>query len=145
FEKMAEISGDARWAAVVIAEVVKSLRRKNYHTSKLTDEKLVELARLYRDKRFYREGTVDILKTVCKNNHKISEVIDEVIFKVPSEEFEIIADELIYDEKGPEEPEKRIRYFMGLTMRKYRGAIPGKLLFDKISAREKNKSQVHKD
>ena len=91
-----------------------------------------ELAKLYNEKKFYCDGTNDILKAICKNGYKAGMAIDKVIFRITGEEIELIADELIYEDNGPTDPHKRYRYRMGLAMRKYRGAIPGKLLREKI-------------
>jgi Glu-tRNA(Gln) amidotransferase subunit E-like FAD-binding protein len=136
FENMAEISGDAVWAARLVAETIKFLKRKGHDINRITDDVLIELATLYKAKRFYREGTNDILRSVCRNGLTVENAIEETIFKVPAEETELIADELIYDDDGPANPEKRRRYHMGMAMRKYRGAIPGKTLWEKISSRK---------
>jgi glutamyl-tRNA(Gln) amidotransferase subunit E len=133
FRRMAEISGDIRWAAVVVAEKIKHLWRKGFETSNITDERLLDLARFYGEKRFYREGTLDILKDICRNGSCIADAIEETIFKIPKDEFEIMADEIINDNNSPRDPEKRFHFQMGQVMRKYRGAVSGKLLWDKIT------------
>ena len=134
FEEMAKSSGDPKWAAIVIAETLKYLKRRGFDTENLTDNRLRELASLYGAKEFYREGTIDILKEICKKDKKVRGAIDDIIFKVPPEEAADIGAELDeYRTDLPSDPLKRKKYWMGLLMRKYRGAIPGKLIWKRIS------------
>jgi len=142
FQKMVEISGDIRWAARLVAETIKHLQRRGFETANLTDKRLLDLAESYREKEFYREGTLDILKVICKRNRKVSEAIDEIIFKITDEEAELIFEDLSDTANLPADPFKQKRYLMGQVMRKYRGAIPGKRLWDKVSAMTSRKDKA---
>ena len=133
FQKIAEISGDSKWAARTIAETLKFLKRRGYSVSNLRDEHFMELAQFYREKRFYQEGTTDLIKMICQNGYRVKNTVEETISKIPIEEIDLIASELIKNCEGPLEINKRNRYLMGIAMRKYRGSIPGKLLWQKIS------------
>jgi glutamyl-tRNA(Gln) amidotransferase subunit E len=133
FQVVAEVSGDPKWAARTIAETLKFLKRKGYDISQLEDEDFVELAKLLRERRFYREGTAEIIKVMCQNGYTAKNAVEKRISKIPFEEIDLLVAELIKNNDASLDLDKRRRFLMGLVMRKYRGAIPGEFLWHKIS------------
>ncbi len=133
FQVVAEMSGDPKWAARTIAETLKFLKRKGYDISHLKDEDFFELAKLLRERRFYREGTPEIIKVMCQNGYTAKNAVEKRISKIPFEEIDLLVAELIKNNDTSLDLDKRRRFLMGLVMRKYRGAIPGEFLWHKIS------------
>ncbi len=133
FQVAAEVSGDPKWAARTIAETLKFLKRRGYDISNLKDEDFFEMARLLRERRFYREGTAEIIKVMCQNGCRTKDAVEKRISRILHEEIDLTVAELIKNNDTSLDVDKRRRFLMGLVMRKYRGAIPGELLWHKIS------------
>lgn len=133
FEKVEKISGDSKWAARTIAETLKFLKRRGYDVSNLKEEHLIELAEFYRERRFYQEGTVDLIKRICQNGYRVKKAVEEAISRIPCEEIDLLVSELFKNYRGSQKANKRSRHLMGMAMRQYRGAIPGRVLWQKIS------------
>jgi glutamyl-tRNA(Gln) amidotransferase subunit E len=133
FQVMAEISNDPKWAARTIAETLKFLKRRGYDVSNLKDEDFLMMAELIRERRFYREGTIEIMKMMCQSGCGVKEAVEKRIPKILHEEIDLMVAELVKNNDTFLDVDKRRQFLMGLVMRKYRGAIRGELLWTKIS------------
>ncbi|MBD3234054.1 MAG: Glu-tRNA(Gln) amidotransferase subunit GatE [candidate division Zixibacteria bacterium] len=134
FLRMAGISGNPKWAAQVIVEYFTYLHRRDFGAINLSDDRLLILAQLFGDGIFHRESTLDILKAICVKDYDPQEAIDEIVPAVSEEQLDSILSEIITIENQLRDPEKRERFLMGEAMRRLRGAIPGKLIREKLSA-----------
>lgn len=134
FLRMAGISGSPKWAAQVIVEYFTCLHRRDYSTINLSDGRLLILAQLFGDGAFHRESTLDILKIICQKDYDPQKAIDEAVPAVGEEEIDSILSDIIVIRNQPSDPQKRQRFLMGKAMQRLRGAIPGKLIREKLSA-----------
>lgn len=115
-------------AAVVVGQMMKHLQRKGFPVSRLEDETLFDLLRLYSRGEFAREAFPDILKAMSIDGQSPQEAIQQLGLSQLDEEDirEIVAGTVrIYRGLKPRDPDKKFRHLMGVLMAGLRGRVPG--------------------
>lgn len=133
FETMAAESGNPVWAAVTVAETLTALRRSGRTVERLTDGRLVALARAIREKRLHREGAIPVLRRVCEIDREPGEIVDALIASSSGGGPDFAADEL-RRVKGLADRRDALNHLMGLTMKRHRGLIDGGGLWKRLSS-----------
>lgn len=129
-------------AAVVVSQLMKHLQRKGFPVSRLTDEALFDLLRLYSRGEFAREAFPDILKMMSIDGKRPQEAIQQLgLAQLDDEDTgEIVAVVVkIYRDLEPRDPDKKFRHLMGVLMAGLRGRVPGEqvaLVLGKAMARK---------
>ncbi|MBN2408561.1 MAG: Glu-tRNA(Gln) amidotransferase subunit GatE [Candidatus Aminicenantes bacterium] len=115
-------------AAVLLSQVLKSLKRKGFPVSTLGDEEILDLLALYGRGKFAREAFPDILKRMSMERRPPGEILAELNL-VPLREEDVR--EIVRIVEGvernldPQDPGKKFRYLMGVLMAELRGRFPG--------------------
>jgi len=115
-------------AAVVLSQTLKSLERKGFPASRLTDEALLELLRRFTGGDFAREGFPDILKLMSIEGWQPGEAIARLgLVPLTDESIREIVQIVARLEKNlePGDPEKKWRYLMGVLMAELKGRALG--------------------
>jgi len=113
---------------IVLGQMLKSLERKGFPVSRLSDEALFDLLCRHSQGQFAREGFPVLLKMMSLDNKTPHQALEELgIFRLEEKEVrEIVANTLhIHGNLNPRHPEKKFRYFMGVLMASLRGRVPG--------------------
>jgi len=116
-------------AAVILSQTLKSLERKGFPASRLSDDALLDLLRRFTDGEFAREGFPDILKLMATKGWGPGETIARLgLVRLSDEDTREIVQIVANVEKGlnPQDPEKKWRYLMGVLMAELKGRAPGK-------------------
>jgi len=116
-------------AAVILSQTLKSLERKGFPASRLSDDALLDLLRRFTDGEFAREGFPDILKLMATEGWGPGETIARLgLVRLSDEDTREIVQIVANVEKGldPQDPEKKWRYLMGVLMAELKGRAPGK-------------------
>jgi glutamyl-tRNA(Gln) amidotransferase subunit E len=114
--------------AVLLSQSLKSLERKGFPISRLSEEGLLEVLRRLAAGRFAREGFTDILKMMSIEGWRPDEAIARLGFvSLSDEDIREIVQIVGRVEKrlDPQDPEKKWRYLMGVLMAELRGRAPG--------------------
>jgi glutamyl-tRNA(Gln) amidotransferase subunit E len=116
-------------AAVILSQTLKSLERKGFPASRLSEDALLDLMRRFSDKEFAREGFPDILKLMSTEGWDPGETLSKLgLVRLSDEDIREIVQIVGRIEEGldPQDPEKKWRYLMGVLMAELRGRAPGK-------------------
>ncbi len=134
-------------AAVVLSQMMKHLQRKGFPVSRLKDDFLFDLLRLYVRGEFAREAFPDILKTMSVDGKKPQEAIHELGLSPLDEEDvgEIVTGVVsVYRSLQPRDPDKKFRHLMGVLMASLRGRASGEkvasVLGKAMAGKEKGQS-----
>jgi glutamyl-tRNA(Gln) amidotransferase subunit E len=116
-------------AAVILSQTLKSLERKGFPASRLSDDVLLDLLRRFTAGEFAREGFPDILKLMATEGWGPGETIAKLgLVRLSDEDIREIVQIVARLEIGldPQDPEKKWRYLMGVLMAELKGRAPGK-------------------
>jgi glutamyl-tRNA(Gln) amidotransferase subunit E len=116
-------------AAVILSQTLKSLERKGFPASRLSDDALLDLMRRFSDEEFAREGFPDILKLMSTEGWEPGETLSKLGFvRLGDGDIREIVQIVGRVEEGldPQDPEKKWRYLMGVLMAELRGRASGK-------------------
>lgn len=125
--------------AVTLTQQIKALRRKGVDVTKITDNALTELFSLYAGNAFYKEAIPRILKTVTADGADKADVKAAIqklgITPLPESKYDSAVKEVIkastfkpYHPKDSGIADKKVRYYAGRVMKKYKGRINGQVL-----------------
>ena len=125
--------------AVTLTQQMKALRRKGIDVVKITDSVLAELFTLYAKGAFYKEAIPRILKTVTADGADKADVKAAIqklgITPLPEGKYDSAVKEVIkastfkpYHPKDSGIADKKLRYYAGRVMKKYKGRINGQVL-----------------
>ncbi len=122
---------DPNEVGAVITQTIKSLRRKGFNTSRITDNDLVDLFAAYSNKKFTREAIPMLLTEFCKSSNPkdIADIIGKHDFSPVSEDQLriIINDEIAKtSEKHFATDSQRAEYVMGRIRQQLLGKVSGK-------------------
>lgn len=130
-----ELRLNPRFAAVMLIQRLKALRRKGLHPERLTDDALFTVFQAHADRRLAREGVLEAIERPLSDESASAFGADDVTRFLEEQQFTPIAadqlEELIRQEstKSLERNfatvEKRHRYLMGRLMKKVVGRIDG--------------------
>jgi glutamyl-tRNA(Gln) amidotransferase subunit E len=115
-------------AAVVLSQMLKHLQRKGLPVSRLRDESLLDLLRLYSGGEFAREAFLEILKIMSADNKEPAEAIKSLkIYRLSDDELHGLIQKIIKEgiDLQPEGDDKKFRYLMGVLMKGLRGKVSG--------------------
>jgi len=116
-------------AAVILTQTLKSLERKGFPASRLSEDALLDLLRRFTAGEFAREGFPDILKLMATEGWGPGETIAKLgLIRLNDQDIREIVQIVARVEKGldPHDPEKKWRYLMGVLMAELRGRASGK-------------------
>ena len=136
FELMAQASADVEVGCSNDRRDAQITQKTGCEVSKISDGQLIGLAGLFRTKRFYREGTTEIIKRMCVAPTTVARAVSEAIPEVREAAVDGLLARVAKENGAPKEVSKRRAYLMGCVMRRYRGAVSGRLLWEKVSQME---------
>ncbi len=119
--------------AVILSQTLKSLERKGFPISRLSEEDLFDVLSRLADGQFAREGFPDILKMMSLEGGRPEETIVRLgLVKLSDVDSREIVQIVAGVEKtlDPRDPEKKWRYLMGVLMAELRGRASG----DKVAS-----------
>lgn len=120
-------------AGVVVGQMLKSLERKGFPVSRLSDEVLFDLLRRHSQGQFAREAFPELLKIMSLDNRTAEQALEELgIFRLEEEDIREIVVSTLYIHKNlnPHDPEKKFCHLMGVLMAGLRGRAAG----DKVAS-----------
>lgn len=118
-------------AAIVVGQMMKHLQRKGFPVSRLADEALFDLLRLYSRGEFSREAFPDILKMMSVDGKRPREAVQQLgLSQLGDDDIgEIVAGTVkVYRDLEPRDLDKKLRHLMGVLMASLRGRVPGEKL-----------------
>jgi Glu-tRNA(Gln) amidotransferase subunit E-like FAD-binding protein len=133
FERATEAGCDPKLAARVLVEELLALRRAGWEVDQIGNGKLVALLIALRDERLYREGVPAVLEELVRQGSAkdLSALLSDMEM-TPLDRSGVISKARATIQAAPRpatsDPEARLRYYMGETMRKLRGRARGKLV-----------------
>ncbi|MCK5578525.1 MAG: Glu-tRNA(Gln) amidotransferase subunit GatE [Planctomycetes bacterium] len=139
---VADLKVDPTLVGVVLTQRLRSLKRQKFAISKISDQKLFELFKLYARGVFHQEVFSLIMEELAK---KPSVGVKEIIKKsklavVPAKKIKSIIKQVIKDNSfaSPKAKlkglrEKKIDFYAGKVMSKFRGMVDGQALRKSIS------------
>jgi Glu-tRNA(Gln) amidotransferase subunit E-like FAD-binding protein len=129
FQKAVEsLSFDPVLAAVILSQVLKSLKRKGFPVSALGDDEVLDLLARYTRGEFAREAFPDILRRMSTESRPPGEILAGLgLVPLRGEDVREIVRivEGVERNLDPRDPEKKYRYLMGVLMAELRGRFPG--------------------
>jgi Glu-tRNA(Gln) amidotransferase subunit E-like FAD-binding protein len=122
------LSLDPVLAAVLLSQIIKSLKRKGFPVSNLGDEDILDLLARYARGEFAREAFPDILKRMSMEKRPPGEILAGMsLFPLREKDVREIVHIIEGVERNldPQDPGKKFRYLMGVLMAELRGRFPG--------------------
>ena len=131
-----ELQVDPTFAAVVLVQRLKALRRRGLAVDRLSDEAICEVFRAYAQGRLVRQGVVEVLGRLAgqpESQQPASDRVDRICGDsscTPATDEDLaraLSNRLAkLDEASFATPEKKCRYLIGDLMREYFGRVEGR-------------------
>jgi glutamyl-tRNA(Gln) amidotransferase subunit E len=136
FEKLVDEGIDAKRAAVVLLEVLKSLERKGYAVNNLREEHIEAVLRAEKEGRIAKEVVPLVLERLCAEPWKSTEsCINEIVARAESmKDVDKIIEEIVTKNLKlvKERKERAVNALMGDVMRVLKGRVPGSVVAEKL-------------
>lgn len=127
---------EPKFAAYVLIEFPKRLKKLNLNFDLLTDADLIEIFRYYKEGKLIKEGLFETIKASLANGKFVEELIpdfcseSELKVRIKEAKSQLESMKLL-------NPEARKKILMGLLMKNLRGRISGKTLYEIINNQTK--------
>ena len=137
FERLVgELNADPTFAAVILVQRFKALRREGLNPDELSDDEIYEVFKAHADGTLAREGVIDVLTRVLEKRSKMGggnaqvQLVLQAVQGQPVNDRDLKTgiEELIEntDDSRFATTQKKYRYLMGRLMREFRGRVDGK-------------------
>ncbi len=131
FNKILELQIPLNLVYKTLIELPNILRRKNMNFETLTEDNIYTIFTLYKENKIIREAINEIIKSSIANGQFVEELIPDLCSETElnnqiTEALKEYSNIKIYN------PEQKIQILMGLLMKKLRGRIEGKVVYQSL-------------